>query len=340
MEKRFIWWAKMTLLAIYLVMLAGSVVRMTGSGMGCPDWPRCFGQWVPPTQVSELPENYKELYAAQRAEKVEKFCGYLDRLGLEKEAEAIRHDPTLLEEQDFNAAKTWTEYVNRLIGFLAGNMVLIMTLWALFFYRRLRRVFFLSLLNLILISLTAWFGAIVVATNLMPWIITVHVCLALLIVVVQIRLIYKAERPKYRFDVSFLFIWMLRVAVLLSFAQIIMGTQVRQEIDVINDLSGGAGREGWVEQLGLIYWVHRSFSIVVLLVNAYLFYRNWRYRLGINLLNLLMLLLLAEILTGVGLGYLGFPGWLQPLHLMLASLILGLQVHILCRVRRSRRVLY
>ncbi|MDA9946175.1 COX15/CtaA family protein, partial [Schleiferiaceae bacterium] len=35
--------ATISLVLIFLVILAGSVVRATGSGMGCPDWPQCFG---------------------------------------------------------------------------------------------------------------------------------------------------------------------------------------------------------------------------------------------------------------------------------------------------------
>lgn len=128
-----------TLACIYLVVIAGSFVRITGSGMGCPDWPKCFGKWIPPTEASALPENYKDIYVAKRSKKVEKFCKLLDGVGLSETADKIRSDESVLYEEDFNARKTWTEYINRLFGFLAGNGILFIFLWIVFRYRNLHK---------------------------------------------------------------------------------------------------------------------------------------------------------------------------------------------------------
>src|SRR6476646_2820786 len=44
------------LAALALIVLTGAGVRLTGSGLGCPDWPKCYGGTVPPLDVHAVIE--------------------------------------------------------------------------------------------------------------------------------------------------------------------------------------------------------------------------------------------------------------------------------------------
>ena len=116
--------AILTVVATLFLILVGGLVRATGAGMGCPDWPKCFGQFIPPTHVSQLPADYKQVYVEQRLEKNAKIVSFLNSLGFVDLASNIENDPNVGKEEEFSAIKTWIEYINRLIGAIIGLLVL------------------------------------------------------------------------------------------------------------------------------------------------------------------------------------------------------------------------
>jgi cytochrome c oxidase assembly protein subunit 15 len=319
-SSRFLKFQWVVLILIFLVVFAGSFVRMSGSGMGCPDWPKCFGKWVPPTELTELPENYREAYLLKRQKKVEKFCKLLDKIGLDDTAQKILNDPDVYKEEAFNARKTWIEYINRLAGFLAGNAMLLGFGWLLLFYRK-RKWLLLTGLNLVLMGIEAWFGSIVVATNLVPWTITIHLFLALVIIGIQLYLLHNMHN-KQRSDLpkEKAFQWLSWLILAITFYQMFLGTQVRESIDAL--VKKGYSRAEWIEQLGLPFFIHRSFSWLVLILLVYLFWKNrqkWHY----SRINVAFYLLAAELCTGVALAYADMPGLVQTAHLVFATILLA-----------------
>lgn len=319
-SKLFIRFNWLTLVLIYLVIFAGSFVRISGSGMGCPDWPKCFGKWVPPTEISELPANYREAYLLKREKKVKKFCKFLSSIGLASTAKEIENNPDVYVEEAFNARKTWIEYINRLFGFLAGNAMLIGFIWFFVKYRKSKLVG-LVFVNLILMGVEAWFGSIVVATNLVPWTITVHMFLALVIVLIQLYVIRKiSPNQQNKLGVSRntqILIWIIFA---ITFYQMFLGTQVREAIDFL--VKQGFTREQWISKLGMPFFIHRSFSWLVLILLGLIVWKNEKSD-KYFLVRLSAIVLFVELISGILLAYADMPGLVQTSHLIFASVLFG-----------------
>ena len=316
---------------IYMIFVAGSLVRITGSGMGCPDCPKCFGEWIPPTDDSALPENYKDIYSEGRAQKIEKFSTLLSGIGMNETAEQLRNDPNLRFENDFNAAKTWTEYVNRLVGFLAGNVMLLIFAWMLIKYRK-RKLIFIAALNLLLLAFQAWFGSIVVASNLVPWTITVHMFFGLLILGIQlymVRLISPSQQKNL--DQTGWMCTLIWIVFAITFYQMFLGTQVRESIDEL--VLRGYTREMWVEALGMPFFIHRSFSWLVLIALLIMAWKNEKTH-KYKTIRWTFTLLIIELISGVLLAHVDMPGIVQTAHLIFAAAIFGILTMLVFRSKR------
>lgn len=312
-----------TLVAVYFLVLVGGIVRATGSGMGCPDWPRCFGSWMPPTHESQLPSDYKEKFASFRDKKNQKFARYLSAFGFKTAANAILVDKSILEEADFNPVKTWIEYMNRIVGVTTG--ILIIGVIGGFSLRKLKpSLFWMSLASLVLVIVQGWFGSIVVSTNLTSWTITVHMLLAFALVAMLVWLVVKSG-PSVDYLVRGNIKWILVGCILLLCIQVVLGTEVRSAIDrVVIQLP----RESWISGAGAAFVTHRAFSWAVVIFHGVLSYQILK-TIGFNSLTLgLILLILFTILTGAGLAYFAVPAFLQPVHLLVATIAFGLQVHL------------
>ena len=319
-----------TLVAIYVLILVGGIVRSTGSGMGCPDWPKCFGQWVPPTSENQLPEDYQQTYADQRMVKNAKFAKYLSALGFDDKADELLKDESIKHETPFNVYRTWVEYINRLVGTVIGFLSILTVVAAFPHLKKQKHVFYVALASLLLVVFQGWLGSIVVSTNLLPWMVTIHMIPALVIVVMLIYLVVKSRN--YASEVMFSkenrsVNLVLAICVLLLFIQIILGTQVREAIDVIAGRFGELSRDIWINNLGLEFFIHRSFSWMIVIshgVLMYMLFKRETIRLN-NVYGGLIAMVLLSVGTGVVMAYLGIPAFVQPLHLLLAIILFGLQ---------------
>ena len=310
--------ARISLAVIFLVILAGSIVRTTGSGMGCPDWPKCFGHLIPPTQEEQVlwhPNSHyskgqmilrddalwsaKEAFTSGETYNAENWELY------------TKHDYAV-----FNATHTWIEYINRLIGAFSGLPILALFIFSFLVIKKDKWLVVLSAGTLFLLGYEAWLGKLVVDGNLVPNAITKHMFGSMGIVLL-LTVIISRSGDLMKKEVRKSFHVLLIVSLVLLAVQIFLGTQVREQIDEI--AINNPNRNAWIGLLDNGIYVHRSVSLLLLGLLAWLFWRNWRNEYAVHSVGFAFLFILLEVIVGAIMYYLHVPKMLQPVHLMLST---------------------
>jgi cytochrome c oxidase assembly protein subunit 15 len=338
MKKRFPKIVQLAIISLYLIFLAGAIVRMTGSGMGCPDWPKCFGYYIPPTseeQITWKPNaEFKKGFIIIKDEVLfvaEKDVKTSIEFNSNNWVEYTKHDYS-----KFNKFHTWTEYINRLVSVLSGFVFLFLIYASTKFWRENKTITLLSFGAFLLMLFEAWLGKTVVDTNLTPEIITIHMVVGLLIIGILLKLKFIVSDNKKIFKYNSLFNKLLIISVIFSLVQIAMGTQVRQFIDEQVKQFGFENKNYSLMNPSFKFYFHRSFTIAIVLVNFGLFYINQIKNLGYKLVNWIVFLIFLETITGILMYYAEFPIGTQAIHLLSGALLFGLQFYLWLQNRSAK----
>jgi heme a synthase len=284
----------------YLLILVGGLVRASGAGLGCPDWPRCFGSWIPPASAADLPPPF---------------------------------DPS-----QFNPALMWTEYLNRLLGVTVGFLILATAISAWRHHRQQPRILWTTIAAFLLVGFEGWLGGRVVAHELAAWIVTAHLIVAIVIVQLLLYATFVAGvagetgvTGARRATGSSLAIAGL---IVLTLVQAGFGTQVRGHIETA--INAGVAREAALSTVGRLDYLHRDLAFIVLIGAALL--TLWLLSRRSPLIRwsfVVLALAIGQIVLGVVMAYGSLVPAAQVGHLTIASLLLGAETVLWLLSRRQ-----
>jgi cytochrome c oxidase assembly protein subunit 15 len=282
----------------FALILVGSLVRASGAGLGCPDWPRCFGSWIPPASAEALPPGF----------------------------DASQFNPTLM----------WTEYLNRLLGVTVGVFILATTISAWRHHRRHSQILWPVVAAVLLTGYEGWLGGRVVAHELAPWIVTAHLVVAIVIVLLLVyatvfawyRLPTRTRTSTRTSKPPRAFVAVVVVMMAVTLLQVALGTQVRGSID--DALHAGVAREAALGTVGLFDSAHRTLALAVVSLAMLSMLVLWsspaRSARLAQWTYAVVGLAALQIVVGVALAYVALAPPFQVLHLTVSSLLMGAQM--------------
>ncbi len=320
--------AWITLVCLIILVVVGATVRVTGSGLGCPDWPTCWGCLIPPTHVDQIDVDKLD---------IEKFKRHAVKKGIDPDT--ITRETVL---DSFDPVHTWIEFGNRLTSLPLGLSSLLLALFSFTAKRHRGWIILLSWLGLLDVIGNAIMGALVVRSGLQPGIITLHMGLAFLLICMMVSVVF-LSRPKeastttHRVDPKLkkklLFVSLLFFAFL--FCEGLMGSQLREQTDEFAKIADGLSRDQWADKLGetWIYKVHRSFSWSLLITAGLIFY--WvkkQTKLQLPEPKLIVAMVVSMMLMGIILAHISVYQVVQVLHVGMTAILLAVTWHWIMRL--------
>ena len=296
--KKYFRFSIASILFTYLLIFVGGLVRVSGAGMGCPDWPKCFGRWIPPTNINQLPD-------------------YID-------------------PEKFNLVLAWVEYVNRLFGVLVGSIILISCVFAVLHFKNYKKVTFSILLALFLTLVEGWLGSKLVDTVLDPITITIHLLLALIIIgliiysSMQSYLIINGNFEKNSFypdSIKYMIMAIMGCVVI----EIIVGTEIRGGLDISRKDNPLIESLVLLKMLGPFKYIHTILGLTLLAVVYYLRKavtdtKSYSSSIMIYATNAMLVIIGIQIILGESLVFFDVKPIVQLFHMWFSSLFLGLSI--------------
>jgi cytochrome c oxidase assembly protein subunit 15 len=223
-------------------------------------------------------------------------------------------------------------------------MIILTTISAFKFSKTSERpIFTWSVIALVLVIFQGWLGALVVSSELHPIMVTTHMLVAIVIVFILLYVYARSYVIEKHVDLkgnAKSLNPVLVISLILSLLQIVLGTQVREDMDHVIVQLGYDLRSEWIENLGLDFYIHRSFTFLIIGINVWLFMKTKKlggnFRLYTQLASYILVSIGLTVLMGIIMAYFGVPPFAQPLHLTLAIVMIGIQFVLLMFINSER----
>lgn len=314
------------------LVVFGAFTRLTDSGLGCPDWPGCYDSFSPIHAMDEI-----------------------------KAEEAVNPDGPV------TVSKAWIEMIHRYIASLVGALTLVAAVWGFKRRKDLPYSLALPILTFIWVCIQGAFGAWTVTLKLMPLVVTLHllggmVLLALLQMQGMALRLQEGMVPSV--GVASHWKWVLGVGLLILFVQLALGAWVSTNYAVLacttfpQCLPSETGAVWWpamnwaegfslMRELGknahgggishpALIAIHMAHRVMAIVVFVYWGVVAWSLRRRFRTSAVYVaLLLLAQLLSGMGNVVLGWPLWSALAHTAGAAALVVVTVGMWVRSRKS-----